>query len=150
MANSANLGIIDFSPYQIASQLTLRDLCQFKAIDTTEYENYFDKLPDCENLNKFVQTSNEEMHWVIYEISNEPNVVRQAKIIKKFIQIAQIGKECRNYNLVFAIVSGLGYSSVKRLDEAWSKVNNKHKKIFKVNSIYLFSSINWFNLFCYS
>ena len=131
MIKMNNLSILDLDPTIIAAQLCLRDLCLFKSIKTEEYRNYLLKKP-AENLEKFVNMSNKEMFWVINEILNEPDFLKRSKIMKFFIQVAAICRECNNYNSLFAIVSGLTYSSIVRLDESWEKVPSKHKKTLKV------------------
>ena len=40
-------------------------------------------------------------------------------------------KECKNFNSMFAIVSGLGHGSVSRLRQAWDKVPTKYIKLFE-------------------
>lgn len=126
-----NLSILDFDPAIIAAQLCLRDLCLFKSIKSEEYKNYILKEP-AENLEKFVNASNMEMVWVINEIMNESDVINRSKIMKFFIQVASICRECNNYNSLFAIISGLTYSSVIRLEESWDRVPSKQKKTLKV------------------
>jgi hypothetical protein len=44
-------------------------------------------------------------------------------IIKHFKQIAHICKECKYYNSLFAILSGLDHLSASRLKDTWDKVN---------------------------
>ena len=82
-----------------------------------------------ENLEKFADLSNEELYWVVNEILHESNILKRAKIIKHFIQIAHVSKECKNYNSLFAILSGLDNSCVTRLRDTWEKVSNKYKKL---------------------
>ena len=42
-------------------------------------------------------------------------------------------KECKNFNSMFAIVSGLGHGSVSRLRSTWDKVPTKYAKMFVVS-----------------
>lgn len=41
-------------------------------------------------------------------------------------------KECRNFNSMFAIVSGLGHSAVTRLKATWDRLGGKYGRLFKV------------------
>lgn len=82
----------------------------------------------CVNLNTFIELSNAEMKWVYSEILEAKAPQRQAKLIKHFIKIAKVCLIRRNYNSLFAIVSGLGYSSVSRLDKIWKRIPVKQKQ----------------------
>ena len=42
-------------------------------------------------------------------------------------------KDCKNFNSMFAIVSGLNHSSVSRLHNTWEKLPNKYKKMYEVS-----------------
>ncbi|KAK2568320.1 Rap guanine nucleotide exchange factor 2 [Acropora cervicornis] len=83
-------------------------------------------LPD-----EAAQIVNNEMFWVITEICSESNLVKRMKIMKTFIKIARHCKECKNYNTLFAIVSGLGHSAVQRLKNTWDKLPTRHSKAFE-------------------
>lgn len=39
-------------------------------------------------------------------------------------------KEYKNFNSLFAIVSGLGHASVSRLRQTWEKLPTKYSKLF--------------------
>ena len=39
-------------------------------------------------------------------------------------------KECKNFNSMFAIVSGLGHGSVSRLRASWEKLPTKYQRLF--------------------
>ncbi len=41
-------------------------------------------------------------------------------------------KDCKNFNSMFAIVSGLGHGSVSRLKSTWEKIPSKYGKLFEV------------------
>jgi hypothetical protein len=86
-------------------------------------------------MKKFSDLSNEELYWVVHEILREPNVMKRVKIIKNFIHIAKICKECKNFNSFLAIISGLDHSTVSRLKETWEKVSIKYKKLLDVSNV---------------
>jgi len=106
-------------------------------------------------LSQFAELVNREMFWVVTEVCSEHNLVRRSKIIKQFIKIARkylesfpvflsrvyfasvmffciLGqcKECKNFNSMFAIVSGLGHGSVSRLRASWEKLPTKYQRLF--------------------
>lgn len=131
----ASISFLQLDPLEIAAQLTLRDYCMFKSIESTEYIDYLYKIKSkygFENLQKFSNLSNEEMFWVVHEILHESNVTKRAKIIKNFIYIAKICKECKNFNSLLAILSGLDHMTISRLKDTWEKVSPKYKKLFQV------------------
>lgn len=39
-------------------------------------------------------------------------------------------KECKNFNSMFAIVSGLGHGAVSRLRQSWDKLPGKYQRVF--------------------
>lgn len=81
-------------------------------------------------LSQFAELVNKEMFWVVTEVVNEQNLVRRSKIIKQFIKVARHCKECKNFNSMFAIISGLGHGAVSRLRMAWDKLPTKYVKLF--------------------
>ncbi|CAF4647282.1 unnamed protein product [Rotaria socialis] len=119
---------------EICAQLTLRDFALFKSIQTTEYIDHVFKLKSgygIPQLEKFLKLPNEEMYWTITEIMRENNLVQRSKVIKHFIKIAKCCKDMKNFNSMFAIVSGLDHKSVQRLQSTWERVPDKHKKTFE-------------------
>ena len=48
------------------------------------------------------------------------------------ISIFQTGqcKECKNFNSMFAIISGLGHGAVSRLRASWEKLPTKYQRLF--------------------
>lgn len=46
-------------------------------------------------------------------------------------------KECKNFNSMFAVISGLGHGSVTRLRQAWDKLPSKYLKLFEVNHSFI-------------
>ncbi|CAF4421277.1 unnamed protein product, partial [Rotaria magnacalcarata] len=55
----------------------------------------------------------------------ENNLVQRSKVIKHLIKIAKCCKDMKNFNSMFAIVSGLDHKSVQRLQSTWERVPDK-------------------------
>ena len=146
LIKDATVTFLQLDPLELSAQLTLRDYCIFKSIESSEYIDYYFKKSNSKygysHLTQFSDLSNEEMFWVVNEILHESNLVKRAKIIKLFIQIAHICKECKNFNSLLAILQGLDHLTVARLKDTWEKVPNKYKKILEDLRILLDTSKN--------
>lgn len=86
---------------------------------------------------EFADISNKEMFWVVCEILNERNIGRRVKIVKQFVRVADVCSQLRNYNSMFAIISGLGHSCVIRLRRTFDKLKPKYKnQLDKMRSLF--------------
>lgn len=86
---------------------------------------------------EFADISNREMFWVVCEILNERNISRRVKIVKQFVRVADVCSQLRNYNSMFAIISGLGHSCVNRLKRTFDKLKPKYKnQLEKMRSLF--------------
>jgi hypothetical protein len=145
LIKDASISFLQLDPLELSAQLTLRDYCLFKSIESSEYIDFLFKKQSkygYSHLTQFSDLSNEEMFWVINEILHESNLIKRARIIKHFIQIAHICKECKNFNSLFAILSGLDHLSVLRLKDTWDKVSAKNKKLLLDLKLLLDPSFN--------
>ncbi|XP_033149803.1 rap guanine nucleotide exchange factor 2, partial [Drosophila busckii] len=133
LVRESGVHFLQLNAYELAIQLTLQDFANFRQIESTEY---IDELFELQSkygvpmLSKFSELVNREMFWVVSEICGEHNIVRRMKIVKQFIKIARHCKECRNFNSMFAIISGLGHGAVSRLRLTWEKVPSKYQRLF--------------------
>jgi len=57
--------------------------------------------------------------------------MRRMRTIKQFIKVARQCKECKNFNSMFNIISGLGHGAVSRLKQTWEKLPSKYQRLFK-------------------
>ncbi|XP_023310109.1 rap guanine nucleotide exchange factor 6 isoform X3 [Anoplophora glabripennis] len=124
---------LQLNAVEVAIQLTLQDFSIFRQIEPTEY---IDDLFEIKSkygtpmLEQFASLVNKEMFWVVSEVCSEHNPVRRMKIIKQFIKVARQCKECKNFNSMFAIISGLGHGAVSRLRQSWDKLPGKYQRVF--------------------
>ncbi|XP_030377448.1 rap guanine nucleotide exchange factor 2 isoform X2 [Scaptodrosophila lebanonensis] len=133
LVRESSVHFLQLNAYELAIQLTLQDFANFRQIESTEYIDELFELPSkygVPMLSKFADLVNREMFWVVSEICTEHNIVRRMKIVKQFIKIARHCKECRNFNSMFAIISGLGHGAVSRLRLTWEKLPSKYQRLF--------------------
>ncbi|KAM6224295.1 rap guanine nucleotide exchange factor 6 [Rhynchocyon petersi] len=131
LVKESQLSMLQLSTIEVATQLSMRDFDLFRNIEPTEYIDDLFKLNSKTgntHLKEFEDVVNQETFWVASEILTESNQLKRMKIIKHFIKIALHCRECKNFNSMFAIVSGLNLAPVARLRGTWEKLPNKYEK----------------------
>nr|XP_044987836.1 rap guanine nucleotide exchange factor 2 isoform X3 [Jaculus jaculus] len=134
LLRESQISLLQLSTVEVATQLSMRNFELFRNIEPTEYIDDLFKLKSktsCANLKKFEDVINQETFWVASEILRETNQLKRMKIIKHFIKIALHCRECKNFNSMFAIISGLNLAPVARLRTTWEKLPNKYEKLFQ-------------------
>ncbi|PSN46583.1 hypothetical protein C0J52_13859 [Blattella germanica] len=133
LIRESQVHFLQLNAVEVAIQLTLQDFSIFRQIESTEYVDDLFELKSrygVPMLSQFAELVNREMFWVVTEVCSEHNLVRRSKIIKQFIKVARQCKECKNFNSMFAIVSGLGHGAVSRLRLSWEKLPSKYQRLF--------------------
>ncbi|KAL0607750.1 Rap guanine nucleotide exchange factor 6 [Plecturocebus cupreus] len=131
LVKESQLSMLQLSTIEVATQLSMRDFDLFRNIEPTEYIDDLFKLNSKtgnSHLKRFEDIVNQETFWVASEILTEANQLKRMKIIKHFIKIALHCRECKNFNSMFAIISGLNLASVARLRGTWEKLPSKYEK----------------------
>ncbi|XP_021067951.1 rap guanine nucleotide exchange factor 6 isoform X9 [Mus pahari] len=131
LLKESQLSILQLSTVEVATQLSMRDFDLFRNIEPTEYIDDLFKLDSKTgntHLKQFEDIVNQETFWVASEILSESNQLKRMKIIKHFIKIALHCRECKNFNSMFAIISGLNLAPVARLRGTWEKLPSKYEK----------------------
>ncbi|XP_066487762.1 rap guanine nucleotide exchange factor 2 isoform X6 [Tiliqua scincoides] len=134
LLRESQISLLQLSTVEVATQLSMRNFELFRNIEPTEYIDDLFKLKsksNCSNLKKFEEVINQETFWVASEILRETNQLKRMKIIKHFIKIALHCRECKNFNSMFAIISGLNLAPVARLRTTWEKLPSKYEKLFQ-------------------
>ncbi|XP_043529952.1 rap guanine nucleotide exchange factor 2 isoform X5 [Chiloscyllium plagiosum] len=134
LLRESHITLLQLSTIEVATQLSMRNFELFRNIEPTEYIDDLFKLKsktECANLKKFENIINQETFWVATEILKESNQLKRMKIIKHFIKMALHCRECKNFNSMFAIISGLYLAPVARLRNTWEKLPSKYEKLFQ-------------------
>ncbi|XP_056131448.1 rap guanine nucleotide exchange factor 3 isoform X2 [Lampris incognitus] len=119
----------------IASQLSNYDWELFTAMHEVELVHYIfgrHKFPGTitANLERFLRRFNQVQYWVVTELCLCEELVKRATLLKRFIKIAAVLKEQKNLNSFFAVMFGLGNSSVQRLYKTWERIPSKTKRVY--------------------
>ncbi|XP_043208964.1 rap guanine nucleotide exchange factor 6-like, partial [Amphibalanus amphitrite] len=133
LPREGSVHFLQLNALEVAVQLTLDDFSLFRQIEATEYVDDLFELKSrygTPGLRQFAELVNREMFWVITAVCGEHNVVKRMKIVKQFIKVARHCKECKNFNSLFNIVSGLSHGAVGRLKQTWDKLPTKYQKIY--------------------
>ncbi|KAI1902931.1 hypothetical protein AGOR_G00021380 [Albula goreensis] len=145
LLRESQIALLQLSTVELAAQLSMRDFELFRNIESTEYvEDLFKLSPSSgggvgtsgggapvSHLKQFEELINQETFWVATEILKEANTLKRMKTIKLFIKIALHCRECKNFNSMFAIISGLNLAPVARLRGTWEKLPSKYEKLFR-------------------
>ncbi|CAL4156065.1 unnamed protein product, partial [Meganyctiphanes norvegica] len=134
LVRESQVWFLQLNSVHLAIQLTLNDFTIFRQIEPTEYIDYLFNLKSnygTPALSNFAELVNREMFWVVTEVCSEHNLVKRSKIVKQFIKVARQCKEHKNFNSMFAILSGLGHRAVSRLKQTWEKLPSKYQRMFQ-------------------
>ncbi|XP_030644191.1 rap guanine nucleotide exchange factor 2 isoform X2 [Chanos chanos] len=132
LLKESQVSLLSLSSIEVANQLSARSYLIFSSIEPTDYINDLFKLRPANapsNLRNFEELVNQETFWVATEIVSEHNQMKRVKIIKHFIKIALHCRECKNFNSMFSIISGLNLAPVSRLHGTWEKLPSKYEKL---------------------
>ncbi|XP_037116793.1 rap guanine nucleotide exchange factor 2 isoform X7 [Syngnathus acus] len=134
LLREGQISLLQLSTVEVATQLSMRAFQLFCAIEPTEYiDDLFKLRPKgggATSLKRFEEAINHETFWVATEVTREANQLKRMKTIKHFIKIALHCRECKNFNSMFAIISGLNLAPVSRLRGTWEKLPSKYEKLF--------------------
>ncbi|KAJ3587197.1 hypothetical protein NHX12_010795, partial [Muraenolepis orangiensis] len=122
LLREAQISLLQLSTVEVATQLSMRAFQLFCAIEPTEYIDDLYKLKSrtaAASLKRFEEAINHETFWL-----------KRMKTVKHFIKIALHCRECKNFNSMFAIISGLNLAPVSRLRGTWEKLPSKYDKLF--------------------
>eukprot|EP00762_Andalucia_godoyi_P007472 ANDGO_07803.mRNA.1 Ras guanine nucleotide exchange factor J len=133
--HSPSLSILEWSPMEIARQMTLIESELFRKIEPKEcLGNAFGKKNKNElapNIIASVNHFNRASRLIVQWILNEEDVRKRKDVLKRVIEIADCLRSLNNYNGVNEVVSGLGNAAVHRLKKTWEQLPAASDKTYK-------------------
>jgi len=128
---------LDFPEENVAHQMIYIDNKLFRAMKFSDFLHKNFETPHASpGYTLMMQRFNTWGAWVATEIVTERTATGRAKVISFFIKVAQICLEMQSFNTAYAVIAGLGNSSVERLKQTWALVEKdvlaKHKNLQNV------------------
>jgi len=123
--------LLDFTPTELAHQLTLISFESFKNIKPLElYTQSWSKQNSnmlSPNVIEMISHFNRISQWIACEVVSQTVLKKRALILKHFISVAWAVYNYRDYENTFAVVLGLSQLSISRLSETWKNLENSSK-----------------------
>ncbi|CAG8528642.1 10269_t:CDS:10 [Ambispora leptoticha] len=139
--------LLDYDAKSIAKYLTYMDYSAFKSItlydyitgwrkkrqmmergtsDSEQHETSHNHQEAASRIDEFIRRSNMISHWVAYEICKLKEVKMRKNMLQKFIEVAKHCRQMNNFQTSMTIILGLNSRSIRRLEETWANLANKH------------------------
>lgn len=119
----------------IAEQITLLELALFRAIPTHELLGKAwsakDKAARAPHVLEMIAFFNGTSSWIITEIVRESSLKARAKLVARFIHLADQFQLLGNLSSLMAVIAALKTSEIKRLKRTWSKVSADDMALFE-------------------
>eukprot|EP00026_Physarum_polycephalum_P003905 Phypoly_transcript_03922.p1 GENE.Phypoly_transcript_03922~~Phypoly_transcript_03922.p1 ORF type:complete len:658 (+),score=80.30 Phypoly_transcript_03922:101-2074(+) len=120
---TSSFSFLDLHPVEIARQLTLIEFSIFEKITPQELSHQAWNKKNAKelapNVTALIDRCNEVAYWVATEIVMTPNQKQRISVLAKFIDIAEICYEIRNWNTLMELMVGLNLGCVTRLKKTW-------------------------------
>lgn len=142
--------IMNWPVVEVARQITLIDFGLFSKIDPKEClnqswnkEHRTEKAP---NISNFIEQFNHLSKWIGTVVVKTEDLEKRAKMVCKFIDLAEVCKDLNNFNGLFSVLSGLKLSGVYRLKETWKTVPEEYVQKYDTLSEYMKNDSNFKNV----
>lgn len=132
----ASPSILDFSPVEMARQLTIKEMNVFCTIMPEELlASEWMKKSGSNAVNvKAMSTLSTDLSNLVADtiLQSESDAKKRAVIIKHWIKIANECLILNNYDSLMAIICSLNSSMITRLKKTWDMISPKRKEMLKV------------------
>ncbi len=133
--SSSSLTSLNFSAEDLASQLTLRDLPVFRAIQPEELSSCSwtkkNKLETAPNVVAFIRRFNHVSFWAVQEVLRHPAPKRRAEALAHLVRLAKKLHELNNLHSEFAVLSALQSAALYRLSRTWALLHRRERQTFE-------------------
>lgn len=115
--------IINSDPEQVALQLTIIEIEIYHRIDMRQLIDARWSKPKFQLLARdavaLITRVNEVSFYVVFSILLQKRLRDRIKILGKYIQIARVCLDLKNFNTLMAVMVGLGHGAISRLAHTW-------------------------------
>lgn len=130
--NPAEL-FMQYSPVDIAQQMTIVDFAWFSDIEARELLNQCWSKPKLQyrarNVLGLINRVNILSYWIPSLILWPEKLAQRVKVFEKFILVGDVLRKLGNFSSLMAILAGLGQSSTARLTHTKNALSAECKKV---------------------
>ncbi|KAH9812445.1 ras guanine nucleotide exchange factor domain-containing protein [Melampsora americana] len=133
MTATAEIGIMEIDPSELARQITLLESKLYCGISAEEIigQDFSKKCNNAPNVRAMSVMTTRATGWYTECILNEDDVRRRCQILKYCLKLGARFLELQNYNGLMAVMSALNSSTITRLKRTWEGVGTKSKTIYE-------------------
>ncbi|XP_061692288.1 LOW QUALITY PROTEIN: ras guanyl-releasing protein 3 [Syngnathoides biaculeatus] len=120
-------------PIELAEHLTFLEFKSIRRISFLDYKSYVlhGCLVDNPTLERSIALFNGVSQWVQLMVLRKLTPQTRAKVITKYIHVAQKLLQLENFNTLMAVVGGLSHSSISRLKETQTYLSGEVVKMWR-------------------
>ncbi|KAI8809147.1 ras guanine nucleotide exchange factor domain-containing protein [Cladochytrium replicatum] len=115
---------LDLDNYVIANQLNLMEFEIFTNIKPRDFLQHIWSRKRSQTVTASIEHFNKLSGWVITRILTNKKLKNRAKMLEKFMKIAQILRDSNNYNSLMAIMAGINSLVIFRLKQTRRLIEN--------------------------
>jgi hypothetical protein len=130
---SPHLSLKDIDELEIARQLTLIEFNIFTSITPIEFlsKGWEDPNPKkSQHLKELINRSHDVSRWVAFSILKGDTKKARAKMLEKFIKVADQLRNLKNYQTMYAVIAGFSHAAVTRLGQTLGEISPRAKEIY--------------------
>jgi hypothetical protein len=131
---SARKSLDDFSPVEIARQITLIDFVNWNSIPLSEFAhaafNAKDAATKCPRITICTGRFNDLAQWVSSTVVLAAKKKHRVAVLTKFIQVMDELRRLQNFHALMAFYSALNQSAILRLRKTWKGVSSRVMVLF--------------------
>ncbi|KAL0482907.1 hypothetical protein AKO1_014153 [Acrasis kona] len=127
--DGVTLDVLEWSPKELARQLTLVEQEYFSRIQTRECINdNFEKRRESKapNISRLVDHFNSTSRWIVATILREEDSERRVLLLQHFIELASELIDFHNYQSLMAVGAAFNNSALFRLSNLWSQLDEEY------------------------
>lgn len=127
--------LVDFSPKDIAQELTIIDSNLFSKIQASEcIQKKWDKenrIKNSPNIHRIIERSNLFSLYLASEILKEVELKHRVKLVEHLIKVSKECLDFGNYASVFSIIGALNMKCIYRLKKTHEELSQRTKDILE-------------------
>lgn len=133
---------------ELAEQMTLMESSMFTAIQPREFHKLAWRKNDTRkktspHIVAVVERFNTVSYWVASSIVMCNDIKKRVTMVKRFVKLAEVCRDLRNFSTLMAVLAGLNNSAVRRLKLTWQGVNETTKQSLEALDVLMENKANY-------